>query len=174
LAPWLSFRKPAVLLSSVLGSLVVLFLLSSSSSFGPPKPPPPGIHAASGPYVAGASHPASPGGDDPEGGKGCHPYHAFGHLTADPDIPELNRYHPFAAGCEAPELMRGLRIANGVGDSEAYVAHASKDKGKSWLLGNGGRPKAEDVSWLKGRTALLIGDSTARNQVRRSSPQGSI
>lgn len=63
--------------------------------------------------------------------------------------------------------MRGLRIANGVSDSEAYVKHAAKDKGKSWLLGNGGRPKAEDMSWLRGRTALLIGDSTARNQVRR-------
>ncbi|KAL7410015.1 hypothetical protein BDY24DRAFT_401115 [Mrakia frigida] len=84
----------------------------------------------------------------------CDPYHLYGHLNVDPLIPENNRYHPFDTSCKAPELFRGMRDKLG----------KSSDEAKKMGYPGWGK-KGEDVEWVRGRTVLMIGDSTVREQL---------
>ncbi|CED85030.1 PC-Esterase [Phaffia rhodozyma] len=80
----------------------------------------------------------------------CTPYHTYGQLTANADIPELNRFHPFQDDCKAPQLMRALRSLAGIEPSQGV-------KQDGW--------QGENINWAKGKTVLMIGDSVVRNQL---------
>ncbi|SCZ88098.1 BZ3500_MvSof-1268-A1-R1_Chr2-1g04188 [Microbotryum saponariae] len=67
----------------------------------------------------------------------CEPYSAFGALYADTHDPDANRWIPFDEKCQAPNFLSRLR-------NDQTTA---------------------DFSWLRNRTALIIGDQISREHV---------
>ncbi|SGY20566.1 BQ5605_C016g08095 [Microbotryum silenes-dioicae] len=67
----------------------------------------------------------------------CEPYSAFGALYTDTHDPDANRWVPFDEKCQAPNFLSKLR-------NDQTTA---------------------DFSWLRNRTALIIGDQISREHV---------
>ncbi|SCV72224.1 BQ2448_4918 [Microbotryum intermedium] len=67
----------------------------------------------------------------------CDPYSSFGALHADNQDPDANRWVPFNEKCQAPNFLSRLR-------NDQTTA---------------------DFSWLRNRTALIIGDQISREHV---------
>lgn len=69
--------------------------------------------------------------------KFCEPYSSFGTLEVDDSDPDANRWMPFDPTCQPPKLMSALR----------------EEQTKT------------DLSFLRGKTALVIGDTVSREHV---------
>lgn len=67
----------------------------------------------------------------------CEPYSAFGSLVADSSDPDKNHWVPFDSTCSPPGFLAQLRAER----------------------------TTMDFSWLRNRTALVIGDSISREHV---------
>jgi hypothetical protein len=78
-------------------------------------------------------------------------------------VPEHNRWHPFDASCQAPELFRAFRKKLG---KESEEVKKVEREGESWMGKMVGGGQGEDVEFTRGKTVLMIGDSTVREQVR--------
>jgi hypothetical protein len=91
----------------------------------------------------------------------CHPYHAYGHLSVSLDVPEHNRWHPFDPSCQSPELFRAFRRKIGRESEKVKLAERDGQEGMEK------RGKGENIEFARGRTVLMLGDSTVREQVRR-------
>ena len=89
---------------------------------------------------------------DPHSRPACDPYHSYGHIIVDPEVPENNIYRPFDKSCKAPQLFRAFREK--LGKTSALAPK---------LTGWGG--KGEDIEYVRGKTVLMIGDSTVREQL---------
>lgn len=126
-------RSLATAVSAVLGLLVLSLLYLRPSS----------PHA----YSRHIRH------HDPHARPACDPYHAYGHLMVDPEVPENNRFHPYDTKCEAPQLFRSFRDKLG------------KTSPQASSTGGWGKSKAEYIEWARGKTVLMIGDSTIREQL---------
>lgn len=101
-----------------------------------------------------ALHSSSRSSHSPRRPPSCDPYHLYGHLMVDRDVPENNRYHPFDKKCAAPQLFRALRDKLGRTSDEAKKAGYA-----GWMN------KGEDMEWVRGKTVLMLGDSTVREQL---------
>ncbi|KAI5480582.1 hypothetical protein MNV49_000278 [Pseudohyphozyma bogoriensis] len=67
----------------------------------------------------------------------CEPYSAFGSLSVDTAHAENNKWVPFDSSCTTPQYLADLRSEH----------------------------PTSDFSWLRNRTALIIGDSVSREHV---------
>ncbi|WOO76715.1 uncharacterized protein LOC62_01G000338 [Vanrija pseudolonga] len=94
----------------------------------------------------------------------CSPYDQRGYLAFDAHDAHANRWTPYAAGedsCHRPAPALGAAFVRAAWDAQVpskrpngaeFAQAANGPDGREW----------EDVSWAKGRTVLLLGDSIHR------------
>ncbi|GAA5999828.1 hypothetical protein JCM10207_005929 [Rhodosporidiobolus poonsookiae] len=81
----------------------------------------------------------------------CDPYAAPGTLEVDPIDADRNRWRPFDPKCQPLNFMAKMR--------ELALHHHNPDSDST------ASPAISDFNWLRGKTALLVGDSISREHV---------